>query len=275
MNKKNIFSVAFLAIFSAVLFFPVKSFAADCCIKNNTCVSISKNVTQAYCISSTYGGKIIDCSTNTLCQNSTASTSTTTATPSTAGSTTTFPNPIGFSTVADLLNALLDNLMGIIAFIAVIFIVIGGIMYMSSAGDEKRVTKAKSIWTGAVIGLAIALAAPTFLKEIQFVLGGGGTTGGAENWVANAPTIQGIATRVLDLLFSIFGFIAIIALVIGGGMYLTAYGDEKKIDDGKKMIKYAIIGIVVALSAMLIVRQVNNLLKGGTASATSPTSVVK
>jgi hypothetical protein len=47
--------------------------------------------------------------------------------------------------------------------------------------------------------------------------------------------------------------------VIGGGMYLTAYGDEKKIDSGKKIVTYAIIGIVVALSALVVVRQIANL----------------
>lgn len=150
--------------------------------------------------------------------------------------------------------------MGIIAIIAVIFMVIGGIMYMTSGGNETMVTRAKKTWTGAVIGLAIALAAPTFLKEIQNILGGGGTGGSADAWVSGALTIKEIAVKVLNLLLSIVGIIAMISLVIGGGMYLTAYGDEKRIDTAKKIITYAIIGIVVALAALVIVRQVNNLL---------------
>ncbi len=172
-----------------------------------------------------------------------------------------FTNPIGFTTVSDLLSSILSHLMGIIAIIAIIFIVIGGIMYMLSAGDEAMVTRAKKTWTGAVIGLAIALAAPTFLKEIKSILSDNTVVGGsADSWVSNALTIHDIAVRVLNLLLSVVGVIAIIALVIGGGMYLTAYGDEKRIDTGKKTITYAILGIVVTLAAIIIVRQVATLL---------------
>jgi hypothetical protein len=39
-------------------------------------------------------------------------------------------------------------------------------------------------------------------------------------------------------------------------MYLTSAGDEDRIDDGKKIVKFSIIGIIVAFSAMLIVKQI-------------------
>jgi hypothetical protein len=59
---------------------------------------------------------------------------------------------------------------------------------------------------------------------------------------------------------SIIGILGIISLIIGGGMYMSAYGDEKRIDTAKRIITYAIIGIVVALAALVIVRQVMNIL---------------
>lgn len=172
-----------------------------------------------------------------------------------------FVNPIKIKTVSGLLDSILTNLMGLIVIIAVIFIIIGGILYMTSAGNETMVTRAKQTWTGAVVGLAIALASPTFLKQIQAILNSNSDTGGsADNWVNKALTIKEIAMNVLDFLLSVFGVLAIIALVIGGGMYLTAYGDEKKIDSGKKIITYAIIGIVVALSALVVTRQIAGLI---------------
>ncbi len=172
-----------------------------------------------------------------------------------------FSNPIGVTTVSGLLDSILNNLMGLIVIIAVIFIIIGGIMYMTSAGNEAMVTRAKKTWTGATVGLAIALASPTFLKQIKIILESNSDTGGsADAWVNKALTIKEIAINVLNFLLSIFGILAIIALVIGGGMYLTAYGDEKKIDSGKKIITYAIIGIVVALSALVVTRQIAGLI---------------
>jgi len=173
---------------------------------------------------------------------------------------TTFKNPIEIKTVSELLDSILNNMMGLIVVIAVIFIIIGGILYMSSAGNETMVKRAKQTWTGATVGLAIALASPIFLKEIQTILGGNNAPGSAKQWVDDAISLKQVAMNVLEFLLSVFGVLAIIALVIGGGMYLTAYGDEKKIDSGKKIITYAIIGIVVALSALVVTRQIASLI---------------
>lgn len=164
----------------------------------------------------------------------------------------TFPNPIAHNTVDELLTSLLANLRGIIVIIAVIFIVIGGIMYITSGGSEKMTTLAKKTITSAMIGLAIALAAPSFLDEILKILG-------------NAPeagdiTLKEIAMNILNFLLSILGVLGIISTVIGGGMYLTSYGDEKRIELSKKIITYSIIGIIAALSSLVIVRQINNLI---------------
>jgi hypothetical protein len=49
-------------------------------------------------------------------------------------------------------------------------------------------------------------------------------------------------------------------LVVGGLMYITAAGDEGRVETGKKIVTYAVIGIAVALSALVIVTQVAKLL---------------
>ncbi|MDP1883764.1 MAG: hypothetical protein Q8L10_00160 [Candidatus Moranbacteria bacterium] len=173
--------------------------------------------------------------------------------------TTTFVNPIRFSTVSEVVGALLSNLKGIIATVAILFIVIGGVMYILSGGNEKTITTAKNTITSALIGLAIALAAPTFLKEIQNILGGG-SGANPDELVNNALTLNQIAMRTLNLLLSITGILAIIGLVIGGSYYFTAYGDEKRAETGKGIITSAIIGIVIVMAALIIVRQIASLL---------------
>ncbi len=134
---------------------------------------------------------------------------------------------------------------------------------MLSAGNEAMVTRAKKTWTGAVIGLAIALGAPTFLKTIQAILGGNSNTGGnADSWVSNSLTLQQVAVNVLNLLLSLLGVIAMISMIIGGLMYLTAAGDERRLDKGKEIFKYSILGVVAALSAVVVISQINILLGG-------------
>jgi hypothetical protein len=173
-----------------------------------------------------------------------------------SNSETTFPNPLRFNSIQEVLTSLLVNLRAIVVTLCIVFIVLGGLLYITSAGNQKRIDTAKACITGAVIGFAIVLAAPTFLIEIKKILGDTSTAAPA------GLSLLEIATRVLELLLSILGIIAIISIVIGGGMYLTAYGDEKKIDTAKEIIKYSILGIVVALGSLVIVRQIAALIGG-------------
>ena len=76
----------------------------------------------------------------------------------------------------------------------------------------------------------------------------------------NALSVQDIAFNVLSFLLSIVGVLGIIGLITGGTFYLTAYGDEKRLDKGKQIVTYSIIGITVALAALILVKQVMDLL---------------
>jgi len=170
-----------------------------------------------------------------------------------------FENPLKYDSISAFLTAFLENLQGIVATIAVIFIVIGGIMYMLSAGDPKMITRAKDTIFAAIIGLAIVLAAPTFLKEVRTILGATSSSSGDQS-IDSAMSLLDIADNVLTFLLSIVGILAIISIVIGAIMYLTAYGDEDKAKTGKKIITYSLIGIAVALVALILVQQVGTLL---------------
>ena len=183
------------------------------------------------------------------------------AAPSALGAT--FANPLGpnMDNLKAVLTSLLNHLAGVIVLISIIFIVIGGLMYMMSSGDEKMITRAKNTITGATVGLAIALAAPTFLKEIITILGGP-ATGNPDDLVNNALTVKAIALGVLKFLLSVAGIIAIISLVVGGSTYLTAYGDEKRLDKGKSIVTYSIIGFAIILAALVIVNQIAKFIAG-------------
>ncbi|MGW8185122.1 MAG: hypothetical protein ACWGHO_03350 [Candidatus Moraniibacteriota bacterium] len=163
-----------------------------------------------------------------------------------------FENPLLYGTVDEVLASLLNSLQGIIVVISMIFIVVGALLYMMSAGNESRMTVAKGAIVAAVIGLAIGIAAPSFLKEIYTALSAS-TTNAAVN---AAPSLAAIALKVLNFLLSVTGTIAIIMLVAAGIAYLTAAGNEGQIETAKKMTTWAIIGIAVALGALVIVKQI-------------------
>ncbi len=161
-------------------------------------------------------------------------------------------NPLSFTTVDTLLTNVLGFVQSFMVILSLIFIVIGAIMYITSGGDSGRIETAKKAIAAALIGLAIGIAAPAFLKEIAQILG---WTDVPSN-VSGAKSLLEIAGGVLNFLLSVVGIIALIMLVVGALMYLTAAGDEDRIDTGKKIVKYSIIGITIALAAMVLVRQV-------------------
>lgn len=228
-----------------------------------TCSGSQSGTCRASCISgeSAASGSYIDCvSGNNICcvASSTTPLAGQTTTPANSGGDITFPNPIKASTMSEFLGNVLSALLGVVAFISLIFIIIGAVMYMLSAGNEQAIERAKKTITGAVVGLAIAAAAPTFLKTVRDILGGANGAN-ADDIVNKAYTLKDIAVNVLNFLLSVTGIVAIIGLIAGAIFYLTSYGDEERMEKGKKILVASIIGIVVAFASLVIVRQVASL----------------
>ena len=84
-----------------------------------------------------------------------------------------FCNPLRGSveTFVQAGETMLGYILGLIGSIALLFIIIAGAMYMTSAGNEERISSSKRILSGAVIGLMIALLAYGLLHVIMTVLG--------------------------------------------------------------------------------------------------------
>ena len=163
-------------------------------------------------------------------------------------------NPLKYNTVQQVLMALLYALQGVIVVLSLVFIVIGAVLYITSGGNQGRVTMAKTAITAALIGLAIGILAPTFLKEIATVLGWNATAP-LPSEVSSARSAADILLSVLNFLLGIVGILSIIMLVVGGVMFLTAAGSQDRITTGKKIVTYALLGVVVALASLVIVRQ--------------------
>ena len=67
---------------------------------------------------------------------------------------------------------------------------------------------------------------------------------------ANAATIGAILTAV----FTLIGGLATLFLLVGAVRYVTSNGDQGQMAQAKNTIMYAVIGIVVSLSAFSVVQ---------------------
>ena len=66
----------------------------------------------------------------------------------------------------DLMNTIINVVIGLIGFVAVIVIILGGVQYTTSAGDSSKVKKAKDTIMYGIIGLVIALMAYSIVNFI-------------------------------------------------------------------------------------------------------------
>ncbi|QQS61715.1 MAG: hypothetical protein IPN70_02180 [Candidatus Moraniibacteriota bacterium] len=168
-------------------------------------------------------------------------------------------NPLNYDTVQGVLGSILEYLQGIIVLLSVVFLVIGGVIYTTSGGNEGSIKIAKGAVLASMIGLAIGIVAPTFLKEIYLILEAGPNV--VKTPVESATPLIDIALNVLNFLLAIVGVISLIMMVVGGIMYLVSGGSEKRIETGKKIFIYALVGLTIALASLLIVRQIGLLME--------------
>jgi type IV secretory pathway VirB2 component (pilin) len=167
----------------------------------------------------------------------------------------TFGNPIGYDTIAGVLGSIMNYLKGIAGTLAVLFIIIGGVMYMLSAGNKEMMERGKKTLIYAMAGAAIVIAAPTIYNEITTILGG------PSSGIGGLSLAQ-ILTNALKLLLSIAGTLAIISMVLGAIWMFTASGDKERYELGKKTVTYAIVGTIITVGSLILVQQIATLIGG-------------
>jgi hypothetical protein len=66
--------------------------------------------------------------------------------------------------------------------------------------------------------------------------------------VADAPRLQ----LILTVVFTIIGGISVLVIAIAGFRYIVSHGDPNVIAQAKQSIIYALVGVVVSISAVAI-----------------------
>jgi hypothetical protein len=92
--------------------------------------------------------------------------------------------------------------------------------------------------------------APAFIQE---------KTGGVGN-------LRTLVLTMVNFFLLFLGLLAVLMIIYGGILYITAAGEQSKIDKGKKIIMYAIIGIIIILLSWALV----NTILGGAGTGTEP-----
>jgi hypothetical protein len=140
-----------------------------------------------------------------------------------------------------------------IAGLAAIFVIIGGARYLLSFGREEQHTKAAKSILWALIGLIVALTSQRLVVMVV-----------SEIYVPSATSWENIVTAFLQSSIRIITLLLnaafLIVILISGMRMVTASGRDEEITKSRKMILYAIGGIVIINVAAVMVKAVKNII---------------
>lgn len=149
-------------------------------------------------------------------------------------------------------------LTGLVAALALVALVWGGVMYILSLGDESRSARAKHIILYAILGLLVAGLTNLILFTICGI--GGFQASVICSGIYSSFTFFDVILRIANVLLAPAGAIAFVALIYGGYLYMTSGGDESRASRAKHAIFYALLGLAVIGIAGIVVNVVIGLL---------------
>ncbi len=101
---------------------------------------------------------------------------------------------------------------------------------------------------------------------------------GADGWDPGSLKVTGltdrslfsILTSVVNWAITFIGILAVIIFIYGGFIYLTSQGESDKIEQAKKIILYAVVGVIVSILGFVAVSTIDSIVSGRGVNTGSP-----
>lgn len=148
----------------------------------------------------------------------------------------------------------------IVGSVAVMFIIRSGAkLVLAGDSDEVLNTEKKNLMMG-IFSLFIIMLANTVVKEVLFKVD---YTNSEYSAYGQQAVVSFDAARGVAEIVGITNFIvtwaapfAVLALIIGAIMYLTAFGEQDRMDKAKKIVINSVIALIIIYGAFAIVSTV-------------------
>ncbi len=124
----------------------------------------------------------------------------------------------------------------------------------------------KNIAVGFVTSIALMMATMVPAVNAQGFISTTDNPSAISTATGGQGSFRQLALTIVNFFLTFLGLIAVVMIIYGGFLYVSAAGNQEKIESAKKIIMYAVIGIVVILLSFAIV---NTVLTAGTGAATT------
>lgn len=79
---------------------------------------------------------------------------------------------LGWESLADVFNFAINVVLGAGIALTIIFLILGGIQYITSKGDQKAAQQARDWLTNAIVGFIVVIGAFTIKTVVGTMIGG-------------------------------------------------------------------------------------------------------
>lgn len=109
--------------------------------------------------------------------------------------------------------------------------------------------------TALFVSTFLAAATPVSAQTLNW---SGVCVGGGDNDVATLQGLECMLANVFIVFISIIGLAAFVMFIVGAFRWMLSGGDSKGTSKARGTITYAVVGIVVALSAYIILNMISS-----------------
>ncbi len=158
-------------------------------------------------------------------------------------------------------TALSAEILGVVSFIktligagAILMIIISGVKTITAQGEDEKLTTEKKAILWVIIGIVI-IVVNQFIVENLFIKPSIRQIAGESEVItqSNVQNIINLLGTVTQFLLSFVGIIAFGALIYGAASMVANFGNDEMVERAKKIIKNALIGLIVIISAFALV----------------------
>ena len=139
--------------------------------------------------------------------------------------------------VPTLATNIIDLLLYFATWITMVFLIIGGYLYITASGNPEALERAKKTISGTIVAFIIIIVSKVIVTFIEGYL----------KKYSFSSNLSGALASVINMMLYPVGFIAILGLIIGGFQYTTAQVNPEKIEKAKKAILYSSLGLIVII----------------------------
>lgn len=112
------------------------------------------------------------------------------------------------------------------------------------------------VFTLMVVGLTLVAFAPATLAQTSGLIKTTDNPNNISQATGGASSARELVLTIVNYFLYFLGLIATLMVIYGGVLYVTAAGDTEAVDKGKKVIMYALVGIIIILLSFALVNSV-------------------